>query len=501
MENEIAPPASRPAAFRRLELALILLAGVVVAGALALTDANLGRGLSTAPLELAGGFLCLFLMAHVAVRLLAPHADPLFLPCIALLNGLGIVLISRIDASVADRAARLGQPIPAGDAPKQLAFTAASVLIFVLILAWVRAPRQLRRYGFVCGLLGLGMVLLPVLLPSALSEVNGAKRWVKLGPVFLQPAELGKVAVLVFVATFLALKRQLLLTVGRRVMGMTFPRARDLAPVLWVWAVCIGVAALGKDLGTALLFFGTVLAMLYVATERVRWVVVALGVFVLCCVVAYHVFAHVQVRVEAWSDPFAHYDGAGYQIGQGLFGMGTGGVLGTGLGLGRPDLVPFARTDFVTAALGEELGLAGLTAVLLLYLVLVTRGLRAAIVSRDDFTTLLVTGLAFSLGFQVFVVVGGVTTLIPLTGMPMPFLSYGGSSLMASYLVAALLVRASDNAHRPAPERPPQRAPLQEAATHLMHRPSRSARWRTVGDQPGSTTGSRHVHSHTPTPR
>lgn len=450
---------------------LVFAAGLVTL-ALVLVEAEQKHQLSRSLLYLGLAYLGLFVVAHTAVRWLAPFADPLILPCAAVLNGLGLVMIHRLDLGAATQAIDTGQGV-AADAPRQVAWTAVALVLFVAVLWRVRDHRHLASYGYTLGLVGLGLLVLPGVLPASISEINGAKLWLRLGPLSIQPGEFAKIGIIVFVAVFLVNNRELFTTAGRQLLGMTFPRPRDLAPLLGAWGLSIGVLALEKELGASLLIFGVVLAMVYTATERLSWVLIGLVFFAAGCVLAYYLFAHVRVRVHVWSDPFASYYESGYQIAQSLFGLGTGGLVGTGLGGGRPELVPVANADFIMASIGEELGLIGLTAVLMIYLLLVTRGLRASLSVRDTFGKLLAAGLSITIALQVFIVTGGVTNLIPETGLTTPFLSYGGSSLLANYMLIALLIRISHAARQPSsttPPRPPP-VPLASAATELVTRP------------------------------
>jgi cell division protein FtsW (lipid II flippase) len=458
---------------RGVELGLVVFAASLVTLALVLVEAEQNQPLSRSLGYLGLAYLGLFTLAHAAVRWLAPYADPLILPCAALLNGLGLVMIHRLDLGTAAQDIDAGQAVASADAPRQVAWTAVALVLFVTVLWRVRDHRSLASYGYTLGLVGLGLLVLPGVLPASISQINGAKLWLRLGPLTIQPGEFAKIGIIVFVAGFLVTNRELFTTAGRHFLGMTFPRPRDLAPLLAAWGLSIGVLALEKELGASLLIFGVVLAMLYTATQRLSWVLIGLMFFAAGCVLAYHLFAHVRVRVQVWSDPFAHYYQSGYQVAQSLFGLGTGGLAGTGLGGGRPELVPVANTDFIMAGIGEELGLIGFTAVLVVYLLLVTRGLRAALSVRDTFGKLLAAGLSVTIALQVFIVTGGVTNLIPETGLTTPFLSYGGSSLLANYMLIALLIRISHTANQPPPTAPPRPhpVPLAAADTELVPRP------------------------------
>lgn len=383
-------------------------------------------------------------VAHVALRLLAPFSDPVLLPIIALLNGIGLTMIHRLELTDAPSASLSDQP----DFVAQLGWLGLAVGGFVIVLLIVRDHRVLQRYTYTAMLVGLILLVLP-LMPVIGTEINSARIWVRLAGFSFQPAEVAKIVLIVFFAGYLVMKRDVLALARSRVMGIDLPRGRDLGPILVAWVASLAVLVFERDLGTSLLFFGLFVAMLYIATERRSWLVIGTGLFVIGAFTAYQLFDHVQLRVAIWLHPFADEANTGYQIAQSMYGFATGGLLGVGLGQGHPDFVPFAKTDFIMAAFGEELGLTGVMALIVLYGIIVERGLRTAIAVRDPFGKLLAAGLSIAVGIQVFVVVGGVTKLIPLTGLTTPFLSYGGSSLLANWALIALLLRVSDGARRP----------------------------------------------------
>ena len=458
----LTPPVERR---RGTELALLVF-GIVIT-VVAYANVGLGNRHHVPPgtLGYGLGLGALFIGAHVAVRRLAPYADPVLLPAAALLNGLGLVLIRRLDLAFPKRDAI---------APAQLEWTVIGIVLFVVVLFVIRDHRRLENYTYTAMAVGLALLAVPALLPASHSEVNGARIWVRFGGFSFQPGELAKLALIVFFASYLVRKRELLALAGRRVLGIDLPRARDFGPILVAWGVSLVILFREHDLGSSLLFFGIFLVVLYVATQRASWLIIGLAMFMGGAAIAGSQISHVHDRFEAWLHPFneAIYNrqfGGSYQLAQGLFGMATGGIFGTGLGQGRPDIVPFANTDFIMSAVGEELGLAGVMAVLTLYLILVMRGIRAAIGTRDAFGKLLGVGLAFGLALQVFVQVGGVTRLVPLTGLTLPFLSYGGSSLISNWVLLALLLRISDAARRPdsIPVRPPG---PDEATTMVVRR-------------------------------
>ncbi|CAM5392142.1 MULTISPECIES: FtsW/RodA/SpoVE family cell cycle protein [Streptomyces] len=439
---------------RNTELALLVFAVVIPVFAYI----NVGLAINgEIPTGLIGYGIGLGLLAgvgHIVVRRFAPYADPLLLPLATLLNGLGLVLIWRLDQSerlqqLAKRAYGAFSP----SAPNQLMYSAIGIAFFVAVVVFLKDHRILQRYTYISMVGALILLLLP-LVPGLGTDVFGAKIWINVGGFSIQPGEFAKIVIAIFFAGYLMVKRDALALASRRFMGLYLPRGRDLGPLLMIWAVSLLVLIFENDLGTSLLFFGMFVIMLYVATERTSWIVIGLGMAAAGAVGVASFASHVQLRVNAWLDPFSCYvdSGACEQIGQSVMSFGSGGVLGTGLGQGNSDLIGFAaNSDFIFATVGEELGLAGMMAFILLYALIIERGARTALAARDPFGKLFAIGLTGAFALQVFVVAGGVMGLIPLTGMTMPFLAYGGSSVLANWALIAILIRISDTARRPAP--------------------------------------------------
>ncbi|PWU48094.1 cell cycle protein [Micromonospora globispora] len=441
---------------RNAELSLLMLAMVLVAAYAATVEANVLDTVTSDFWMPAAALGLVFLGLHLVIRWLAPFADPALLPAVALLNGIGVGFLRRYDLAKAAPADRADLAIFAGTGGRQLAWTLAAVILAAGLLAIMRDHRSLSRYAYTLGLAGIVLVMIPAVLPARFSEINNAKLWIRIGGFSIQPGEFAKLALLAFFAYYLVRKREVLSLASRRVLGIDFPRGRDLGPVLVVWMISLLVLVFEKDLGTSLLYFGMFVVTLYIATERVSWLLIGLVLFFGGAYLAYLLgstvggpFLNFYDRAQIWLDPFAEPYDRGYQLVQGLLTLGTGGLFGAGPGGGQPTLLPEVQTDFIFAGIGEEIGLFGLSALLVVYLLIVERGLRAALAVRDSFGKLLAGGLAFTLGLQVFVIVGGISKLIPLTGQTTPFLSAGGSSLMANWLLIAVLLRVSDGARRP----------------------------------------------------
>ncbi len=428
---------------RNTELLLLCLAISVVLLAYASTGLAAEGKLPPSMLSYGIGLAIFSGSVHVLLRLKAAYADPILLPIATLLNGIGLVMIRRLDVAEG----RVEHPL----APRQLIWMAVGVCLCLAIIWIIQDHRRLQRFTYTAMASGLVLLLLP-LFPVIGKNINGSRIWIGLGPFSFQPGEIAKILLAVFFAGYLVQARDSLALVGRKFLGMSLPRARDLGPIIVAWLASLGVLVFERDLGSSLLFFGLFVALLYVATERKSWIAIGLALFCSGSYVAYLLFSHLQRRVLLWLDPFSEKALAvSDQLVLGMYGMANGGLMGTGLGRGRPDLTYYAESDFIVTSFGEELGLTGLFAILLMYLLLVERGLRTALGVRDGFGKLLATALAFSFALQCFVVVGGVTRIIPLTGLTMPFLSYGGSSLVANWAILGLLLRISHQARQPPP--------------------------------------------------
>ena len=448
-------PVPMPRGRRRTELVMLLFALAVVLLAYGAVGLGLrGKLPAGLPVDIIV-FAVVMLGAHLAVRRLAPYADPLLLPLAALLNGLGLVMIYRLQES-----GRNGNPgfqvtdMPSSATTTQLLYTAVGIVALVAVLVLISESRVLQRYTYTLGALGLLLLAIPAVLPASHSVVNGAKVWIILGGFSIEPGEFARLALAVFFAGYLVAKRDVLALAGRRVLGIDFPRARDLGPVLIAWGASLLILIFETDIGASALFFGMFIAMLYVATQRTSWLLIGVGLFVAGTWLTAISFHHVMERFTIWLHPFqgSNPTNASFQLVQGLEGMAFGGLFGTGLGHGEPYHTPLVQSDFIFTAFGEELGLVGVMALLLVFGLLVQRGLRAALAVPDPFSKLLVGGLSFVLALQVFVIVGGVSGLIPLTGITTPFLSQGGSSLVASWILIGLLIRVSNSARKPAPQ-------------------------------------------------
>ncbi|MER6421631.1 FtsW/RodA/SpoVE family cell cycle protein [Streptomyces sp. NPDC001137] len=442
---------------RNTELGLLLFAVLIPVFAYANVGLAIDDKVPTGLLGYGLGLGLLAGVAHLAVRKFAPYADPLLLPLATLLNGLGLVAIWRLDQS------KLLQSIgvAGGKATNQLIYTALGIALFVVALIFLKDHRVLQRYTYISMAGALVLLLLPLVPGLGADLTYGAKIWIKVGSFTIQPGEFAKIVLAIFFAGYLMVKRDALALASRRFMGLYLPRGRDLGPIMVVWMISILILVFETDLGTSLLFFGMFVIMLYVATERTSWIVFGLLMSAAGAVGVASFEPHVQTRVQAWLNPMHEYKLSrtpgvtgvhSDQLQQALWAFGSGGTLGTGWGQGHSELIRFAaNSDFILATFGEELGLAGLMAILLVYGLIVERGIRTALAARDPFGKLLAVGLSGAFALQVFVVAGGVMGLIPLTGMTMPFLAYGGSSVIANWALIGILIRISDTARRPAP--------------------------------------------------
>jgi len=431
-----------PQKLRNIELGLLIMALGLSALALALVQWGALGKLDWSLLTYGAGLAGLTLGVHLALRLVARDADPFIVPIATMLNGLGITMIHRLDLAA-------GATGWGAAGVRQMAWTAVALVIAIVVLLVVRNYRALLRYRYSAMVAGIVLLTMPF-WPGIGRTVNGATLWVDFGGIAFQPGEIAKIALAIFFAGYLMTARESLRSAGNTFLGVRWPRVRDLGPLLVIWVVAMAVLVFQGDLGTSLLYFGLFLAMLYVATNRVLWLGLGGGLFLVGALLAATQIGYVQARIAGWLDSFNpevyNAIGGSYQLVQGLFGFAEGGFVGQGLGQGQPSFVPLANSDYIVAALGEELGIIGIFALLVLYVLLVSRGLRVGFIGTDDFGRLLSAGLGFVLALQVFIVIGGVTRVIPVTGLTTPFLAAGGSSLVANWIIVALILRLSDDA-------------------------------------------------------
>ena len=430
---------------RNVEALLLVLALTIGAGASAVVALDRSQPLGQDFWVQATTQTVLAAVFHTVLRLRARYADPLILPIVVALNGVGVAVIQSLDQATGSDAGT-----------NQLRWTGLSVLLAALVVWFLRDHRKLARYTFISLAVSVVLLVLPLVPGISAGDINGASVWIRLGPLTFQPGEIAKITLAVFFAGYLSSHRDLILLAGRKIGPLQFPRVKDLGPMVTAWAAAVGLLVFQHDLGMSILFFGLFMVMIYVATSRVTWLGLGLVLMAAGIYFAARIFPHVALRIDAWQNAFdpavyGRFPGGSSQIVQGLFGMASGGLVGEGLGLGRPDLVPFANSDMIVASLGEGLGLFGLFAIVLLYLMLFTRGFRAALGTRDAFGKLLACGLSFAMALQCFVIVAGVTRLIPLTGLTTPFLSAGGSSLLANWIIVALVLGISHSAREPGP--------------------------------------------------
>lgn len=422
---------------RRLELGLLILASLIVGVAVVNFEVSLNSNVTGNMLVLIGGFVTVFLTAHAVLCWKAPYADQIMLPVAAILNGLGLVMVYRLDAGLSTALA-----------PRQVMWTFVGVALMVLVLVFLKDYNALSRYAYVLGLIGLILLALPMVWP--VDTEADADIWITIGPLSLQPGEFSKIMLLLLFAQLLATKRSLFQTAGYQILGLDFPRLRDLAPILGVWAVALMIMAGENDFGPALLLFGTVLGMLYLASGRVSWLIIGMVLVSIGGFTVYQISGKIQARVANYWDPLADPVGKGFQLSQALFGMSWGGIDGTGLGQGYPHIIPVVFSDYILAAIGEELGLIGISAVLILFAVFISRGMHTAMQVQDTFGKLLASGLALTVAIQLFIITAGISALMPMTGLTTPFMSQGGSSLMANYILMAIILRISDASRREA---------------------------------------------------
>lgn len=426
-----------PRKLRTLETALLIFALAIGIIAVIIIDFTVHGSIQASLVPAGIAFIVAVFGLHLLVRKIAPDSDPLIMPIAVMLNSIGIAMIYRID--LARNLSGWGST-----SVRQLVWSTIALVVAAAVLFVVKNHTVLYRYTYIFGLGAVVLLLLPM-LPFIGQEINGARVWIHIGSFSFQPGEIAKIFLAIFFAGYLVRNRDALSMVGKKFAGIRFPRGRDLGPLLAFWLLAMSVLVFQRDLGTSLLYFGLFLSMLYLATGRIGWVILGVGLFLVGGLVASQTLSYVHRRFENWLHPFNDPTDTGFQMVQGLFGMANGGMTGTGLGQGYPNDTPVAESDYILPSIGEELGLIGLFVILAAYLLLVGRALRIGFAGQDDFGKLLASGLGFAIALQVFIVAGGVTRVIPLTGLTAPFLAAGGSSLVSNWIIVGLLLLLSNS--------------------------------------------------------
>ena len=413
---------------RNTELFLLISAAFPVVLLYAMFVVNTGTALTFQTLAVPLGLFAAFAAAHIAVRIFAPGADPAILPIVFALSGIGITFVTRVEPNLA---------------MSQLVILFAAIALMVVTLVVAKNFDVVKKYKYSFGAIGILLLVLPMFIGT---EIYGSKLWIKIGGFTIQPGEFAKVFIVLFLAGYLAENRELLSISNHEILGFKIPRFKLLLPLFVVWGICMLIVVFERDLGSAVLFYTIFLLMLYVATGRISYVIIGFLMLGIGAIGAYRFLSHVQTRFQIWLDPFADPSGSGFQLVQSLFSLADGSLLGTGIGKGLPTMIPVVESDFIFSAIGEEMGLLGGAAVLFLFMLFAVRGLTTAARAKSDLAAFCATGLTAAISFQAFLIVGGVTRLVPLTGVTLPFMSQGGSSLLASFIIVALLLRAGDEA-------------------------------------------------------
>ncbi|MBI4884607.1 MAG: FtsW/RodA/SpoVE family cell cycle protein [Actinobacteria bacterium] len=447
------------AARRNGELGLVVMAAGITGAAFVLASLGKNSEMPATVVPFLVALLGMLVAAHVATRYFARGADGTLLPLAALLHGIGYVMIARLS----DRRAAL-----------QTTWSLIAIVAFVLTLILIQRPPDLARYKWTFLFIGAGSLMLP-LVPGIGSSVGGARIWVSIGRINIQPGEFAKIGLALFFAAYLADNRELIAAGTRRIGPMRIPELRYVLPITLAWGFAVAVMVVEKDLGSALLFFTLFTVMMWVATERAIYLLVGMVLFAVAAITAHRMFEVVQTRVAIWRDPWSQYEGKGYQPAQAMFAFANGGTGGTGLGMGSPNKIPAASTDYIFAAIGEELGLVGAGAILIAFVLIIGAGLRVAIRADRTFEKLLATGLTTILGMQAFIITAGVLRVIPLTGITLPFVSYGGSSLLSNYIILALLLRISDSSAKRLGELPDELSLGERWETYQLRRAAKKA--------------------------